>query len=342
MKVLTMTAIYPTAGNPALGTFVRTQVESLKQAGIEIELLLLNGRFRKWNYPKAVVQLRRRLAKSAVDLIHAHISYVGMMARTQWKVPVVVTYHGSDLLGLINEQGAKARLSPLAICAGKLLARCADAAIVQNAQMADILKNQSNVFVIPCEVDLETFRPIERERARAMLGLDMREKYLLFAANPQIAVKRFPLAKAVAEELKRRDSSVELLVVCKEPQDRLALFMSACDALVFTSYQEGSPNIIKQAMACNLPIVSTDAGDAREVIGSTEGCYVCEPNADEFVRRLDLMLAHRRRTQGRAQVQHLAGPIVARRIIEVYEHVLKKREGLLVGRVRTNVLMAGK
>jgi glycosyltransferase involved in cell wall biosynthesis len=341
MKVLIMTPIYPTPERPAIGTFVRTQAESLRQAGVEIEVFHLNGRFRKWNYPKAVFQLRRRLRNNSIDLIHAHIGFAGMAARTQWKVPVVVTFHGSDLLGLMNAQGKKAWLSPFAVGAGRMLARHVDAAIVQNGKMATLLQNRPNVFVISCEVDLETFQPTERTAARAVLGLHQDRKYLLFAANPQIAVKRFPLAQAVAEELKRRDASTELLVVYKEPQDRLALYMSACDALVFTSYQEGSPNIIKQAMACNLPMVSTDVGDVREVVGHTKGCYVCEAEVDSLVRRLESVLAARERTDGRAKVEHLASPVVARNIIRVYEQVLGKRACPIKEPSQTNVLIPG-
>jgi glycosyltransferase involved in cell wall biosynthesis len=341
MKVLIMTPIYPTPERPAVGTFVRTQVESLGQAGVEVEVLHLHGRFRKWNYAKAAFQLRRRLANDSIDLIHAHIGFAGMVARTQWKVPIVVTFHGSDLLGLINARGRRPLFSPLLVGAGKLLARHVDAAIVQNGKMATLLGNKPNVFVIPCEIDLKTFQPTERSRARAFLGLEQNKKYLLFAANPQIAVKCFPLARAVAEELKRRDRSTELLVVYKEPQDRLALYMSACDALVFTSYQEGSPNIIKQAMACNLPMVSTDVGDVREVVGHTKGCYVCEAEVDSLVRRLESVLAARERTDGRAKVEHLASPVVARNIIRVYEQVLGKRACPIKEPSQTNVLIPG-
>jgi glycosyltransferase involved in cell wall biosynthesis len=341
MKVLVMTAIYPTPERPAFGTFVRTQVESLRQAGVDIELFLLNGRSRKWNYPKAAFQLRRRLASGSIDLIHAHIAYVGMVARTQWEVPLVVTYWGSDLLGLINGQGKKALLSPLVVGAGRMLARWVDAAIVQSAEMARLLNNKSNVFIIPCEIDFELFRLTDRDQAKAELGLHPDKKYLLFAADPQIAVKRFPLAKAVSDELKKQDQSIELLVVCKEPQGRLALFMNACDALVFPSYQEGSPNIVKQAMACNLPIVATDVGDVREVIGNADGCYVCKAEVEDFVRRLSEILTFRRRTQGRTQIQHLAGPAIAQRNIGVYEQVLRKREAHLQGRTQTDTFIAG-
>src|SRR5437588_8019044 len=341
MKALIITPIYPTAESPAIGTFVKTQVESLRQAGVEVDVLPLSGRSRKWNYLKAAFQLRRRLGENAIDLVHAHIGFAGMVARTQRQVPVVVTFHGSDLLGLINEQGKTAFLSPLVVRAGKMLARHVDAAIVQNCKMAALLNNAPNVFVISCEIDLNTFRPVEKNQARAALGLNQDRKYLLIAANPHIAVKRFPLAQAVAEELKRRDGSTELLVVYKEPQDRLALFMSACDALIFTSYQEGSPNVVKQAMACNLPIVSTDVGDVRDVIGATKGCYVCKPDVRQFADCLVDVLRRGVRTQGREKVKQLPGPAVAQRVIEVYEQVLSKRKGHAVDRAESKPLSAG-
>ncbi|MEM4847076.1 MAG: glycosyltransferase [Thermosphaera sp.] len=324
MKVLIATAMYPTATNPAFGSFVRTQVESLKQAGLEVELLVLERQSRKLMYPKAVLQLRKRLADGSINLVHAHYSYVGMVARTQWRVPVVVTYHGDDLLGTINEQGKKTRFSQLVVFAGQMLGKLADAAIVQSEEMAAKLKG-ANVHIVPHEIDFDLFKPVEKDLARKILGLDPRKRYLLFAANPKIPVKRFPLAKEVADYLAESDPSIELLVVYREPQDRLALYMSACDALVFTSYQEGSPNIVKQAMACNLPIVATAVGDVRELIGKTRGCYICSPNVVDFAERLRELLRLGERTQGRQAVQHLSSAAVAKRVIQVYEEVLRKR-----------------
>src|SRR6202048_585526 len=325
MKVLIVTAIYPTADSPAFGSYVRTQAESLKAAGIDVEMLVLKDRHRKLIYPKAILQLRQRLANSSVDLVHAHYGFVGMVARTQWKAPVVVTYHGSDILGWINSRGERERLGALIAGAGRMLARCVDAAIVQSDEMAGTLQN-SNVYVIPHEVDFKVFQPTEREQARAVLGLKPYKKYLLFAANPEVGVKRFPLAKAVAECLAIQDPPVELLVVAKETQQRLALYMSACDALIFPSYQEGSPNIVKQAMACNLPIVSTDVGDVRQVIGSTKDCYVCNPTVPEFAARISEILVHRRRTDGREHIRHLESSSVAQKVIEVYEGVLRNHD----------------
>lgn len=325
MKILIMTAIYPTPENPAFGSFVKTQAESLTSAGIDVELLVMRGGNRKLLYPKAIFQLRKRLGRSSFDLVHAHFGYVGLVARTQCKVPVVVTYHGDDLLGTINERGKKELWSVLAAAACKKLAQHVDAAIVQSKEMARQIKN-SNAFVISHEVDLAVFKPTDRMEARRALGLAPEKKYVLFAANPEIPVKRFPLARAAADVLKQQDSLTELLVVYKEPQWRLALYMSACDVLVFPSYQEGSPNIIKQAMACNLPIVATDVGDVRQVIGKTRDCYICPPEAGKFASFMKEILSRHLRTEGREQVLHLNAESVSRKVIEVYEQVLQNRE----------------
>lgn len=333
MKVLVVTSIYPSNENPVLGTFVRTQVEYLKRAGVTMDLLILRGRNQKLTYLKAPFVLRRRLSDPSIDIVHAHYSYPGIIACTQRKVPVVVSYCGDDILGTINERGKPTYFSKLAVFAARLLSNQADAVVVKSRQMAGRLKRKE-VFVIPNEVDFEIFRPAEKKLARAILGLDPNKKYLLFAANPQIPVKRFSLAKSAADELKKRDASIELLTVNEESQDRLALFMNACDALVFTSYQEGSPNIIKQAMACNLPIVSTDVGDVPEIIGGTSGCFVCKPDVSEFSTQLSHILKTGERTHGCERVGHLSGPAVAQRVIEVYERVLENREKHLADRTR--------
>jgi len=341
MKILVVTPIYPSSQNPARGTFVRTQVEYLKRAGVEVELFVLEGRPRKLVYLKAVLELRRRLAESSIDLVHAHYSYAGIVARTQWRVPVVVSYCGDDVLGTVNVRGRQTWFGRLAVLAGEALSRQADGVIVKSREMADKIKRK-DVHVIPNEVDLKLFQPLDKEQARRELGLDPGKKYLLFAANPEIPVKRFPLAKQIVDYLSRQDPAIKLLVVHSEPQKRLPLFMNACDALVFTSYQEGSPNIVKQAMACNLPIVSTDVGDVRDIIGNTSGCSICEPDAQKFAQHLTDILRHGSRTNGRQQVQHLSGPKVAQQIIHVYEQVLRNCGRLGAPRTQSSYLFAGK
>jgi glycosyl transferase family 4 len=140
LRVLILTAMYPTEENPAYGSFVRSQVEALKRAGVEVELLALTG-LRKWKYIKGIFQLRHRLSRGSFDLVHAHFGYVGIVARTQWKVPVIVTFHGDDVLGTVNDHGKTTFVSTLMAKACKILSRWVDATVVQSPEMANRLGN---------------------------------------------------------------------------------------------------------------------------------------------------------------------------------------------------------
>jgi glycosyltransferase involved in cell wall biosynthesis len=326
MKVLIATAMYPTPDNPAFGSFVRTQVESLQHIGVDAEPFVLTGKNRKLMYARAVRDLRIRLRSNDVDVVHAHYSYVGMIARTQHSVPVVLTFHGDDLLGTVGPSGRTTNTSKLISGLGRALARRVDAVVVQSDQMARALPRVKNLHVLPHEVDLDVFAPTDRETARRELGLSLDRRYLLFAASPDVPVKNYPFAREVAERVRHVYPGSELLVLHREPQPRLALYMSACDVLLFPSYQEGSPNIVKQAMACNLPIVATKVGDVEQVIGTTPGCTTSPLDLDQFVAATCQVLEDHERTRGREAVLDLAPDQVARRLTAVYETVLKHRE----------------
>ena len=331
MKVLIVTAMYPTPENPAFGSFVRAQVECLRTAGVDVEVLVLGGRWRKLIYPKGVFQLWRRLLKRDIDLVHAHYSYVGFVGRCQWLRPLVITYHGSDLLGARDQSGALTRINSVTVPAGRVLARFADAVIVQSKQMAALVA-KANAHIIPHEIDFETFQQTERNEARAILGLDLSKKYLLFAAKPENGVKNFALASAASAVLRREDPQVELLVVHKETQPRLALYMSAADALVFPSFSEGSPNVVKQAMACNLPIVATDVGDIREVISGTQLCAITDFTVESVAGELRSILAtNGGRSDGRKRVARFSCDVVGQQLIGLYGDVLAGRRSQASG-----------
>src|SRR6185437_14000654 len=156
MKILIATAIYPTTENPGFGSYVRSQEKFLRRAGVDVDVLVLKGKNRKLIYPKGIVQLRSHL--KGVSLVHAHYAYVGAVARTQWKVPVVLTYHGDDAMGTVTEAGVTSRKSRLIAAGCRGLARYCDAVIVQSRQMAERF-HSGNVHIIPHEVDLDTFHP---------------------------------------------------------------------------------------------------------------------------------------------------------------------------------------
>jgi len=324
IRVLVVTAMWPTAEHPEFGSFVRSQVKALRDFGVDVELMVLQGRWRKLIYLKGMPELRSRLSRERFDLIHAHYSYVGAVARTQWQLPIVLTFHGADLQGEPDSAGHYPFSERAIAAAGRLFSEFVDAVIVQNEQMAGRLR-RNDVHVIPHEVDLDMFAPVDRAQARAQLGLHPHRPYVLFAASPHKPRKNFPLARAAVELVRRTHPDVELVVVHKDPQPRLALYMSACDVLAFPSRAEGSPNVVKQAMACNLPIVASGAGDIPQLIGGTEGCHVAGFDEHEFAGLLSAELRRQRRTEGRHAMAHLTPDRVAARLLSVYEQTLRAR-----------------
>ena len=329
MRVLIATAIYPTDENPATGSYVRTQVEALRDLGLRVDVFVLEregGAAER--YLGGAREIRRLAASGDYDLLHAHYSFMGMIARLQRQLPVVVTFHGSDLLGAVGDaSGRHTFKSRLAVKAGQALSRGVAAAIVQSDEMAGKLGDRDRVHVISHEVDLELFKPVDQLQAKRELGLEPARRYLLFAANPSVAVKRFPLAEAAHARLREAGHDVEMCIVHRDTQERLAQYMNACDALVFPSFQEGSPNIVKQALACNLPIVATEVGDVRELFGDAADCFICPPSVDAFAGRLAELVTAPRRSRGRERVEHLTKPYVAGRIRAVYGQVLQRHEG---------------
>ncbi len=138
-------------------------------------------------------------------------------------------------------------------------------------------------------------------------------------------MKNFSLAQAAIERLRSRGISVELVIANGLPQTQVVQFMNASNALILSSLVEGSPNIVKEAMACNIPVVSTDVGDVSQVIGHTKGCAVCPHDSDALAAALEQVLQHTEPTTGRTDIVHLDRRVVAKQVIAVYEKAASKK-----------------
>ncbi|HDQ70511.1 MAG TPA: glycosyltransferase family 4 protein [Chloroflexi bacterium] len=315
MRVLLVTNMYPTPEEPAYGTFVRDQVEDLRRIDIEIDVLFINGPKHTLNYLWGVPRFWWQLLKKRYHLIHAHYAMSGFIARLQPFYPVVVTYHGGEVKDHVPRWlKIPARFGPWIF----------DRVIVVNHEEKEILNDHARVSVIPCGVDLEVFRPMPRAEARRSLELPPDKPLILWAGQYWQPEKRFELVEASVATLKRTMPEAELVVVSGQPHSVIPVHMNACDVFVFTSWSEGSPMVIKEAMACNLPIVSTDVGDVAEVIGGVEGCYLVEPDPEDVADKLSKVLQERQRTHGRERIKYFDSNAIARQIGALYHELCSK------------------
>ncbi|MBZ5565649.1 MAG: glycosyltransferase [Acidobacteriia bacterium] len=320
-RVLVATNLWPDETDPGYGAFVKEQMESLRPLGVEYDVLYIHGRESRWNYLRAIFEMRRRLRAQRYDLIHAHFGLSGWVARCQRRVAVVVSFMGDDVLGRPARSGRITLYGHLLRASSFVLARWVSAVIVKSREMKSRLKLDA-ACVIPNGVDLNLFRPMDPQEARRELGLDPRKKYVLFPYNPTEARKRFDLIQAAVAQARAAVPELEILHAQGVPHDRIPLYMNAADVLVVASIFEGSPNAVKEAMAVNLPVVSVEVGDVREVLGSTEGCYIVPRDAAAIADKIVKICQAGQRTLGREGVGALSIDCVARRVVEVYASVV--------------------
>jgi glycosyltransferase involved in cell wall biosynthesis len=188
--------------------------------------------------------------------------------------------------------------------------------------MKRFLDPQVAAHVIPSGLDLIKFRPMPAAEARGRLGLPAGRRLVLFVGRPTLARKRYDLARR-AVDLVNPTLVAELVLGWGVPHNDIPVYMSACDALVFTSIQEGSPNVVKEALACNLPVVSVDVGDVPERLKGIDNCELCVDDRPETIAAaLERVLRRGGRCNGRPAVTPLAEEVLTQQVIAIYRAVL--------------------
>lgn len=311
------------SGNHAqVASFVTEQVEALRQAGCKVELFLVTGHG-FLGYLQNLKFLTVAIHRFNPDIIHAHYGLCGLLCTLQHKVPVVVTYHGSDINNrqiLPFSRLAIHRAAHNIFVAKKLQKKCLDVLVPRGLETFS--------SVIPCGVDLNIFHPIQRDIAYQTLGLDPETHYILFAGafdnevkNPQLAKEAIELFNSQSEQ-KEGIHLLELKGYCRYD---VALLMNAVDCLLMTSHSEGSPQVIKEALVCGCPIVSVDVGDVAEQLEIVEGCYVATNNNPKVLAELlKKAMAYDRTNAGKQKnADCLDNRHVAKELLRVYRSVIK-------------------
>jgi len=323
-RVLMLTGIYPTEHHPHSGTFVKTQVDSLIAKGLEVEIIHPKPGPVPFRYTSAVFQVFLRTLTGRFDVVHGHYGLWCLLTRFQWTTPVVADYLGDDLLGTVKADGSYSNKGAFVVKISRWLCNHVNAVLVKTEGMKKATSG-GNIVVLPDGVNFDLFHPIPRSVARAGLGWDQDRYYVVFANNPDIPVKNFALAQAAIGRLSQRGITAELVVANGLPQSKVVEYINASNALILPSIAEGSPNVVREAMACNVPVVATDVGDVAKVIGHTSGCAVCPHDPDALAAGLELALRHQEPTTGRVDTSHLSSSAIANQLIAVYEQITNKR-----------------
>lgn len=273
MKQTELSVLFVCSGNFSyVPSFILEQKEGLNAKGVYVELYRVVGKG-VMGYLKNIRLLQKRLQTGNYHLVHGHFGLSGLVACLQLTLPTIITLHGSDIFLRRNRY-----FSVLA----NLLAR---RTIIVNKKMLPYLLKKNPVY-IPCGVDTQLFHPIIKSLARNKLmkegvyNFESGKRYLLFASSFNKEVKNPKLALAAVKELGDRYALIELKGYNRE---QVCLLLNAVDACLLTSHSEGSPQFIKEAMACNRPIVSTDVGDVAEITSGIHGCYIVQSDTREVM-----------------------------------------------------------
>ncbi len=289
--------------------FILEQAQALRQHGVVVDYFGVVGKGIK-GYLGALSLLRKKINEFQPDIIHAHYGLSGLLANLQRKVPVVTTYHGSDI-----NVAAVRRFSMIAI-------RLSAWNVFVSKRNVELAKIHKKFSLLPCGVDVDNFAIQNKKDARDALQWDQNGKYVLFAGAFDNEVKNAPLAQAAVQLLQ----NVQLVELKGYSRQEVATLFCAADALLLTSFTEGSPQVVKEAMACNCPVVTVDVGDVKERLEKVQPSAIVERNPQSIANALHVILEHGGRSNGREEFMHqgLDNRKVAEKLIQIYNNILNK------------------
>ncbi|MRR21558.1 glycosyltransferase [bacterium] len=312
-----------------ISPIVSAQGESIDRAGAVTDYFPVGGNG-FLSYLAAIVLLRKKLREVRPDIIHAHYAlsaFVALAARR--RTPLVVSFMGDDILGTNRQDGSKTLTSRIFAIVNALFARWFyDFVIVKSPEMHARLRPGTRAEIVPNGVDMKTFYPMNRAEAQKLTGFDPGKRNFLFIADPSRPEKNYGLAE---EAVRAAGSGNQLHIIRDKKPPELRVFYCAADAVLLTSFHEGSPNIIKEAMACNCPVVSTDAGDVRILSDGVAGNFLTGYESSDVAAKLTAAGKFRSdsgETGGREKIMemNLDSVSVAERIISIYRELLQSRQ----------------
>lgn len=287
-----------------LSPIVKSQGDSLVQKGHYVKYYLVEKGAA--GYLKLFFNLNKYLKKNSFDIVHSHYSLTSIVS--SMALPgrrITVSLMGSDT----EHEGIMLWLIRI------FSVRYWDKVIVKTEKMKKQVRI-TKAFVLPNGVDFKKFYPIPKEKAQLKVGFSPLKINILFLADFKRREKNVNLAREAIKLLK--SEKIVLHEIYPVIHDLVPYYLNAADVLVLTSLYEGSVNVVKEAMACCIPIVSTDVGDVKENIGATEGCYISSDNPVEFSEKIAQAISFGARTNGRYNIRNLNSEVIAEKLINIY------------------------
>jgi teichuronic acid biosynthesis glycosyltransferase TuaC len=321
--VLFVTNMWPDAERPVYGIFVQRQIESLRREGVRCDVLYIRGYLGFQVYPLAALWflLNRSGLRRKYRLIHAHAGETALVVSALTGVPKIASYCGDDILGKADSNGVFSRRAELRRWLIKQSARFCTLTITKSQEMATVLPSSTREdnSVVPNGINELEFRPMDRAEARQKLGWDQGEQIVAFVATrPHEPRKRLDLARAAVAEAECVVGPIRLFVAENVAPDDLPTVMNAADGMLLTSRMEGSPNAVKEALMCNLPVVSTDVGDVAELLSDITNSAVCIDTPIALGGALARILQTGERSNGRDMRAALKQSAIAERVLGIY------------------------
>jgi glycosyltransferase involved in cell wall biosynthesis len=294
--------------------YIYDQYVNLKEHVQTVDVFFLRGTG-IWSYFRGAFELRDYLKKNFYDIVHAHYGYCGLIVGLVSKFPVAVTYHGTDITEKISN----------VISLFSILLANWNIFVSEKIYRKAIWSPKKNFSVIPCGVDLDMFKPSESENKSIKKIFDENQRKILFASSFSNKVKNYHLA----EESLFLLQDLELSIIELKDKKRVEVVEMLNDSvlLLLTSFSEGSPQIIKEAMACNCPIVSTDVGDVKNIIGETDNCFIVGFNKYEIAEKIKQIFYNGKRSNGRKFIYEYSNKRIILNIVEVYKKILSNTKG---------------
>lgn len=299
--------------------FVKREVTAVQEAGITGRVFFLRSRTSLRVLAMEWLRLRRELREFMPDLVHAHFGTVtGFFCAVGTCLPLVVTYRGND----INPDPS---VSWVRSACGRLLSQLAALRARQIICVSPELKGKlwwsgERADVIPAGVDTRLFYPRPKGDMRAILGWTAEGRVVLFNAGGDPRIKRLDIAQAAVDIARGLCGDIQFVVTNREvPPEQMPILMNAADCLLLTSDCEGSPNVVKEAIACNLPVVSVDVGDVRERLAAVQPSRIVRRDPYELGAAVAEILTKGVRSNGSTVIRELALENVAQRMVTVYQ-----------------------